>query len=506
MVEEKSEEKTAMLPISRFKFSWSIPIISLMLLASAPANALPNAIAVLPFKNLSPDPENAYIAAGIHHSTLNQLAKIHNLIVIGRSSVMQYEEDATPIPEIAEALNVEMIMQGSVRYDNDRVLIRCHLIDGRTDSQLWSEEFNRDLVDLSAVQAEIAERIAMVMQVKLLPDERSRIQNRPTDSTEAYQHYLRARSLPAPLISPEYLPAYIDSLERAIAVDPNFSEAVADLAWGYYARRERDTALEYARKAIALDPTSGSAFSLLGVSLEQYHGYQAETRAAYERAFELSPNDPDVLIEYGSFLVEEAGENPKAIQYGKRTVAIDPSNASFQGRLGYILLNAGDFTGAATHLREAISLDSNVYMNYFELATAGYLSDDRDAAKESLDHAVRVMESGATFRVGYLAYLYGLLDEPEQAAELLAQYEESLGDPAGEKWRPLGWALLGTGDRQRALRDWTRTVDGYLEENQPVSRGRISRFRDNWLNDPMLEQAEFLQLRRRLGFREYPPQ
>ena len=320
MVQENNEEKTTMLPRSRYKFSWPVLIISLTLLASVPANALPNAVAVLPF------------------------------------------------------------------------------IDGRTDSPLWSEEFNRDPVDLSAAQAEIAERIAMAMQVQLLPDERSRIESRLTDSTEAYQQYLRARSLPAPLISPEYLPAYIDLLERVVAIDPN--------------------------------------------------------------------------------------------------------NASFHGRLGYILLNAGDLPAAATHLREAIRLDSSVYMNYFELATAGYLSDDRSAARESLNHAVRVMESGATFRVGYLAYLYGLLDEPEQAAELLAQYEESLGDPEGEKWRPLGWALLGTGDRERALRDWTRTVDGYLEENQPVSRGRISRFRENWLNDPMLEQAEFLQLRRRLGFRE----
>ncbi len=491
-----------MLPNSRYKFSWRVPIISLTLLASAPGNALPNAVAVLPFENLSPDPENAYIAAGIHQSTLNQLAKIHNLIVIGRGSVLQYEGDWPPILEIAEALNVETIMQGSVRYASGRVQITVQLFDGRVGGHLWSEDFHRDLADLSAVQAEIAERIAMAMQVQLLPDERERIENRPTDSTEAYQHYLRALSLPAPLIFPEYLPDYINLLERTLAVDPNFSEAVADLAWGYYTRRERDIALEYAQKAIALDPMSGSAFSLLAVSLEQYHAHQDETRAAYERAAELSPNDPDVLIEYASFLVEEVGDNPKAIRIGKRTVAIDPSNASFHGRLGYILLNAGDVRAAATHLREAIRLDSSVYMNYFELATAGYLGGDSNAARENLDRAVLVMESGATFRVGYLVYLYGLLDEPEQAAKLLAQYEESLGDPEGEKWRPLGWALLGTGDRERALRDWTRTVDGYLEENQPVSRGRISRFRDNWLNDPMLEQTEFLQLRRRLGFRE----
>ena len=158
-----------MLPNSRYKFSWLVPIISLTLLASVPGNALPNAVAVLPLKNLSRDPENAYIAAGIHHSTLNQLAKIHNLIVIGRRSVMQYEEDSPPILEIAEALNVETVMQGSIRYDNGRVLIRFHLIDGRTDSRLWSEEFSRDLVDLSAVQAET--RAAYERALELSPND-----------------------------------------------------------------------------------------------------------------------------------------------------------------------------------------------------------------------------------------------------------------------------------------------------------------------------------------------
>ena len=491
-----------MLPSSGYKFSWPVSIISLTLLASVPANALPNAVAVLPFENLSPDPDNAFFAAGIHESTVTQLAKIHDLIVIGRNSVMQYAKEPPPIPELATALNVETVMQGSVRHDNYRVQITARLIDARTGAHLWSDEFDRDLVDLSAIQAEIAEQITMVMQVRMSPDERARIESRPTDSIDAYQHYLHALSLPDPVLFPEYLPAYIDSLEQAISVDPDFAEAVAGLAWGYYNTRQRDIAFDLAQKAIVLDPTSGSAFSLLAVSLEQYHARQEETRVAYERAAELSPNNPEVLIEYGSFLVEEVGDNSKAIRIGKRTVAIDPNNASFHGRLGYVLVNAGDLAAAATHLREAIRLDPGVYMNYFELATVDYLSGDSNAAREDLDRAVQVMESGATFRVGYLAYLYGLLGEPGRAAKLLNQYEQTLDDPGREKWRPLGWAVLGTGDRERALLEWTTTVDGYLEKNQPVSRGRISRFRDNWLNDPMLEQPEFLELRKRLGFEE----
>ncbi|MDH3673562.1 MAG: adenylyl cyclase, partial [Gammaproteobacteria bacterium] len=142
----------------------------------SPTDVLPNSIAVLPFENLSPDPDNAYFAAGIHESTLNQLGKIRDLAVIARTSVMQYKQDPLPIPEIAKALNVETVMEGSVRYADGRVLITAQLIDGRTGRHLWSDEFNRELADLFAVQAEVAQRIATALQVQLLPEEQARIE------------------------------------------------------------------------------------------------------------------------------------------------------------------------------------------------------------------------------------------------------------------------------------------------------------------------------------------
>ena len=117
----------------------------------AASDVLPNSIAVLLCDNLSPDPDNAYFAAGIHESTLNQLAKIRDLVVIARTSMLQYAEDPLPIPEIAKALKVATVMECSVRYANGRVLITAQLIDGRTGGHLWSDEFNRDLTDVFAV-------------------------------------------------------------------------------------------------------------------------------------------------------------------------------------------------------------------------------------------------------------------------------------------------------------------------------------------------------------------
>ena len=421
-------------------------------------------------------------------------------VQIARTSVMQYEDDPPPIPEIAKALKVETVMEGSVRYANGRVLITAQLIDGRTGAHLWSDEFNRDLTDVFAVQAEVAEHIATAMQVRILPGEQARIENRPTESTEAYQHYLHALSLPEPSIFPTFLPARIELLERAISADPEFAEAYAQLAGGYYFRRDRGIALEYAQKAIELDPTVGEAYFTLGLIYGNYYVRQGEARAAYERAAELSPNNPDILMEYGRRLAELSGEYAQAIQSSERAVAIDPNDASLPDRLGFIYLRAGDLPAAARYLREAIRLDPGVYLSYFQLATVEFLSGNRSAAKKNLDRAVQIMESGATSRVGYLAHLYGLLGEPDHAAKLLARLEEINSDRQRENRLDLGWAVLGTGDKERALREWTITVTGYLEENRPVSPGRISRFKDNWLNDPILEQPEFLELRKRLGF------
>jgi len=464
-------------------------------------DVLQNSVAVLPFENLSPDADNAYFAAGIHESTLNQLAKIRDLVVMSRTSVMQYEQDPPPIRDIAEALNVEMVMEGSVRYANGRVLITAQLIDGQTGGHVWSDEFNRDLTDVFAVQAEVAEQIAAALQIQLLPEVQRRIESRLTESAEAYEQYLRALSTPSPNIFPEYFPVHVDLLNRAITADPEFAEAYAQLAWIYYAfPSERHLAVQYAEKAIEIDPTVGRAHFVIGMRDRYYYRRQHNARAALQRAIDLSPNDSVVSVQAGRHLAEQSGKYEAAIHFAKRAVAAEPGTSFIHDQLGFLLLRAGDPAAAVEHFREAIRLDPGIYLNYMDLANAEYLTGDHSAAKENLDIALQIMRSGVTFRVDYLAYLYGLIGEPEQAVDLLAKQGASTEDPQSDVWETLGWAVLGTRDRDNALRVWTATIDGYLNDDQPVSLGRITRFRDNWLNDPILEEPEFLELRRQVGF------
>jgi len=461
---------------------------------------LPNSIAVLPFDNLSLDPEDAFFAAGIHESTLNQLAKIRDLIVIARTSVMQYKDDPPPIHEIAKALNVESIMEGSVRYADGRVLISAQLIAGRTGGHLWSDEFNRELTDVFAVQVEVAQQIAMALQVQLLPDELARIENRPTESTEAYQHYLHALSMPPTVLYPEYVPAHIESLKRAIAADPDFAEAYSKLAFVYYSSSDRQLAADYAQKAIELDPTVGEAHFILGLSARYYYARQEEARMAFERAIDLGSSNPRVLVGSARQLAEQSGQYVDAIRIAERAVTIQPHESSHE-QLGFIYLRAGDLAAAARHIRESIRLNPAAYDTYVYLAAVEYLNGNHSAAKENLHRASQNMPPSATFRADYiLPYLYGLLGDTAHAERFLAEQKELFDDPGDDIPETLGWVALGIRDKELALRVWTNTVDGYLNDDRPVSLGRISRFRDNWLNDPILEEPEFLELRRRLGF------
>ena len=152
-------------------------------------SALPNSVAVLPFKNLSPNEEDAYFAAGMHEEVLTQLAKLRNLSVISRTSVMRYVDTDLSVPEIARELKVGAVMEGSVRYAGDRVRITAQLIDADTDQHIWSDAYDRDLTDIFAIQADIAMNIADALSIEFSSAEQQMLEKAPTDSPKAFALY-----------------------------------------------------------------------------------------------------------------------------------------------------------------------------------------------------------------------------------------------------------------------------------------------------------------------------
>jgi TolB-like protein len=254
------------------------------------SGVLPNSVAVLPLENLSPNPDDAYFAAGLHDEILNQLQKLSNLSVISRTSVLRYSDSDLSIPEIARELNVETVMEGSVRYANNRVRITTQLIDAETDEHLWSETYDREFDDIFAIESDIAMNIADALEAEFSIEEQLEIEEAPTDSPEAYARYLRAMTIwggSESLIGSLSVRNTVESyLNQAIEIDEDFALAYVQRAYlnvvilnqgpvageDFAVRRAEleGSALADLDRALALDPDLGAAHGILA-RIHQYN-------------------------------------------------------------------------------------------------------------------------------------------------------------------------------------------------------------------------------------------
>ncbi len=312
----------------------------------AAAGFLPGkSIAVLPFENLSADPENAYFAGGIQDDILTNLAKIGDLKVISRTSVAKYKSNAANIREIGEALGVAAVLEGSVRRAGNRVRISVQLIDTSTDTHIWADDFDRELTDIFAIQSDVAFQIASVLQAKLSPAEKARLKRKPTESGPAYLLYLQALDQ----FRRRDLKQAETSFEKAVEADPSFALALARLSelegFLYINIDPVPDRLEKARatanEALRLQPNLPEAHLALGrvyVFERDYEHALAELTIAKKDL----PNDPVVFISLGSAIIASHGNSSQAIADYQKATALDPKD----GRMWVNLANA------YSHLRQ----------------------------------------------------------------------------------------------------------------------------------------------------------
>ena len=261
-------------------------------------------IAVLPFENRSDERENAYFADGVQNEILTDLAKIADLRVISRTSVMQYKSGAERnVREISQQLGVAHLLEGSVQRSGNRVRVTAQLIDARTDTQQWAERYDRDLADVFAIQSEIAKTIADQLQAKLSPQEKARVEEIPTQNTEAYVFYLRANQISR---NPDTLLEDYKTAEQlymqAIALDPNFALAHARLAsiraeiFHFYEPLDswKEKARAEAEIALRLQPNLAEAHFALGQCFYWIDGEYDRALEQFDVASHLSPNNSDI--------------------------------------------------------------------------------------------------------------------------------------------------------------------------------------------------------------------
>ena len=295
-------------------------------------------IAVLPFENLSRDPDNAYFADGIQDEILTRLSKIADLKVISRTSTQHYKSAPENLPEIAKQLGVAHILEGSVQRAGTRVRVTAQLIDGRTDTHLWAERYDRDLADVFAIQSEIARKIADQLQAKISPTEKVAIEKARTTNLDAYDLYLRAQELFAdttdPIHAREKLPLAAKLLDEAVGRDPDFIQAWSLLSRVHgaaYFRGHDHTparlglANAAVQTALRLQPDAGEAH--LALAIYYYNGFRDYGRARSELviARRALPNNADVF-RYTGMIDRREGHWDEATRNLERALELDPRN------------------------------------------------------------------------------------------------------------------------------------------------------------------------------------
>jgi TolB-like protein/Tfp pilus assembly protein PilF len=347
--------------------------------AALVSNAVPNesksvinakSIAVLPFENRSRDPDNAYFTDGVQDEILTDLAKIADLKVISRTSVMQYKSGAPRnLREIGQQLGVAHLLEGSVQRAANKVRVNAQLLDARTDAHLWAQTYDRDLADVFAIQSEIAKAIADQLQAKLSPNEKKAIEQPPTTDLAAFDLYSRAKSLlltaSFSAMSQPDLRKAIELLDEAVKRDPSFFDAYCQLAWAHeslYAISGLDhtparLALAEAAVQAAIRLRPDAAETHLARAQYLYYGQRdyAGALAELEIARRALPNDPR-LFELTGYILRRRGQQEEGLRNLERAVELDPRNFFTLQQIAVSYQGLGRYADSIAALDRALAI------------------------------------------------------------------------------------------------------------------------------------------------------
>ncbi len=424
--------------------------------ATADATVDRRSIAVLPFANMSGDPENEYFSDGITDDIITHLSKLSDLKVISRTSVMRFKKTNKSLGEIAAELAVATILEGGVRRSGDRVRINAQLIDAATDEHIWAEQYNRELTDVFAIQSDVALQIAGALQARLSPDERGRVERRPTENLEAYNLYLQGRYFWNKRTR-DALETAIEYFERAIELDHEYALAWVGLAdaytiradWGYISPEESlGAATAAATKALEIDETLGEAH----ISLAQIRAHERNWSAAtmeFERGLRLSPGYASGHQWYGGHLAT-IGRLEEGIREMKRARELDPLSLIINTNVGMLLSWAGRYDEAEMALRRTLELDPDFVGAFQEL---GFALEWQSRFEEAIAAYRRAFElSGGFIGHGELGHVYGATGRRADALEMLRRLEE---EAKSRHVPPVEFAIIhaGLGNTDVAF-DW----------------------------------------------------
>jgi adenylate cyclase len=449
--------------------------------SSVPAGELPTkSIAVLPFDNLSRDPDNAFFAEGVQDEILTRLAKVADLKVIARTSTQKFKSAPADLRDVAKQLDVTNILEGSVQKVNNQVRVNVQLINALTNAHLWAEIYDRKLSDIFAVQSDIAKTVADTLQAKLTGAEKQMMAAQPTTDTAAYELYHKGRSLWGKRTG-DNIPKAIAFFEQAIARDPNYALAYAGLASAYILspfytgadRREAGSkAKEAALKALRLDPNLAEAHAALGKVLFFNEIDLSGATREYKRAIELKPNDADAHHWFSNDSLAALGQFDEAIAEGKRSVELDPLSIVINADLGETFFYARRFDESVAQLRKTLEIDPTSFYPHYNLGIALQAKGDLSGAIAEYEKAKQLTDNPtvATFWAQAKAHagdkdaaqrMLSELDEISQHREVLSYLRALLYLSLNNKDEALRWLEQGYEERDGSNISWIK-VDPLL--------------------------------------------
>ena len=394
-------------------------------------------IAVLPFNNMSGDGEQEYFSDGITEDIITDLSKVSGLFVVGRNTSFTYKGKAIQLQQVAAELGVKFLLEGSVRKAGQRVRVTGQLIDGSSGGHLWADRYDRDLTDIFAIQDEITTAIVDQLKIRLLPKEKKAIERAPTVNVEAYNYYLKGRQL-FHAFTKSYLILAKEMFARAVEIDPGYARAYAGMAssisrlWGMYnVPTVADELLAITDKALALDPNLSEAHAARGEALAN-SDRRSEAAAAFERALELDPNSFDASLSYARFCVTE-GEPEKAIELYLRALEIQPDDSQAPMLLQIVYRSVGRVEDSERYARlglkraeEQLKLHpENSRPAQLGAATLASLGEKEQALKW-LERAKLIDPDDNNARYN-AACTYAQLGELDQAVDMLEEWSKHCG-------------------------------------------------------------------------------
>ncbi len=448
-------------------------------------------IAVLPFVNASPDVDNEYLSDGITDELIDALAKISGLRLASRTSVFALKGKPLDVRAVGALLGTSVVLEGTVRKVGDRLRITAQLTSTDDGRLLWSQRYDRKLVDMLEIQDEIAATIVNTLRATMFADLSEHVPRRYTENIQAYGLYLKGR-YEWNKRTQEGVAAAIRYFERAIAEDPGYAPAYAGLSDSYSldvdyrsipVHEAYQRAKGYARKALALDESVPTAHASLAWALFIYDWQWEEAEREFRRAIELNPRYASAH-QWFSFLLAARGKHDAALLEGHTALELDSASVSIRRAVGWLYYYARRFDQAREHLSRAIEMNPMAVESYRMLGSTLALQGNVAEAERVLREAL-TLEGAAAYSKATLGWLLARSGNREAATELLREL-----DAAREQGyvSPVAFAILhiGLGNLQDAL-DWS-------ERAYDERRGWLAYVNVNPIFDPLRNEPRFRSL------------